>query len=47
MLITKERLDIMNRQSDDDFSVKVIDLKDENGNATGTKVQLNIRYNEV
>lgn len=46
MLITQARLEILNRQSNDEFSVKVIDLKDESGNPAGTKVQLIIHYKE-
>jgi hypothetical protein len=46
MLITQARLEILNRQSNDEFSVKVIDLKDESGNPAGTKVELIIHYKE-
>lgn len=46
MLITKARLEILNRQSDDQFSVIIDDLKDNKGNAKGTKVTLNIHYRE-
>ena len=46
MLITQARLEILNRQSEDEFSVKVIDLKDENGDPSGTKVELIIHYKE-
>ena len=46
MLITKARLEILNRQSNDEYSVKVFDLKDKNGNASGTKVQLIIHYKQ-
>ena len=46
MLITKARLEILNRQSKDEFSVKIFDLKDENENAIGTKVKLKIQYKE-
>lgn len=44
MLITKARLEILNRQSNDEFSVKVFDLKDENGIPVGTKVEIVIYY---
>jgi ligand-binding sensor domain-containing protein len=44
MLITKARLEILSRQSDDEFSVKVIDLKDDIGNPSGTKVEIVIYY---
>ena len=46
MLITKARLEILNRQSDDQFSVLIDDLKDARGNPKGTKVTLNIHYKE-
>jgi hypothetical protein len=46
MLITQARLEILNRQSNDEFSVKVIDLKDESGKPAGTKVELIIHYKE-
>jgi ligand-binding sensor domain-containing protein/uncharacterized membrane-anchored protein YhcB (DUF1043 family) len=46
MLITQARLEILNRQSRDEFSVRVIDLKDETGNPTGTRVELVIHYRE-
>lgn len=46
MLITKARLEILNRQTNDQFSVLIEDLKDTNGNAKGTKVVLNIDYKE-
>jgi ligand-binding sensor domain-containing protein/two-component sensor histidine kinase len=46
MLITKERLEILSRQSNDEFSVKIIDLKDEHGNSSGTKVEIVIFYSK-
>ena len=46
MLITKARLEILNRQSNDEFSVKIFDLIDENKIATGTKVELKIQYKD-
>ncbi len=46
MLITKARLEILNRQSDDQFSVLIDDLKDAKGVAKGTRVTLNIHYKE-
>jgi LytS/YehU family sensor histidine kinase len=44
VIITKERLEILNKQSQDKFAVRVIDLKDAAGNPTGTRVELNILY---
>jgi len=46
MLITMERLEVLNKINKDKFSVKVIDLKNESGEATGTRVELMISYNE-
>ena len=46
MLITKARLEILNRQSKDDFSVKIIDLKDKENNPSGTEVRIIIHYME-
>lgn len=46
MYITKARLDLLNQQGNEDYSVKIIDLKDEKGASTGTRVDLVIQYNE-
>jgi len=46
MLITKARLEILNRQSEDDFSVKVHDLKNKKDQPVGTKVELMIHISE-
>ncbi|MNY13984.1 Sensor histidine kinase YehU [compost metagenome] len=46
MQLTGERLDVMNRlHGENTASVKVIDLLDENGNASGTKVEITIPTN--
>jgi ligand-binding sensor domain-containing protein len=47
MMITKERLEILNMKSDEKFSIKVIDLKDANGNPAGTRVELLITSQEL
>lgn len=47
MLITKERLEILNLYSKDQYTVKIVDLKDENGRAAGTRVEVRIIYKEV
>ncbi len=47
MLITKERLEILNQGSNQKFSVKVTDLTDASENACGTKVELVILYQEI
>jgi ribosomal protein S13 len=44
MLITKERLEILNKQSKEKFSVNIIDLTDHEGQAAGTRVEINILY---
>ncbi len=46
MLITQERLNILNKQHNEKFTVKIIDLKDRNGGATGTRIELIIHYRE-
>ena len=47
MIITKERLEILNKQAKGRISVNVIDLKDENENALGTKVEIIIPFKEI
>lgn len=47
MIITQERLDILNQYSKDQYTVKVIDLKDKNGNPAGTRVEVSIVYKEI
>ncbi len=44
MMITKQRLEIMNKQIDEKYSVKITDLKDPSGKALGTKIDLIINY---
>ncbi|MEZ5083338.1 MAG: two-component regulator propeller domain-containing protein, partial [Bacteroidales bacterium] len=46
MYITKARLEMLNQELNEQFVVKVTDLKDEEGNPTGTKVELNIQFDE-
>jgi len=46
MLITQSRLQILNRNNDDDFSVRVIDLMDNFGKPAGTRVELFIYYRD-
>jgi len=46
MMITKERLEILNKKTDEKFSINVIDLKDASGNPTGTRVELLITLQE-
>jgi LytS/YehU family sensor histidine kinase len=47
MTITQERIEIFNKQSKKNFSVRIIDLKNEHGEATGTRVEFTIQYNEI
>ncbi len=47
MLITKERLEILNQGSNQKYSVKVTDLTDDNQNSTGTRVELVILFQEI
>lgn len=44
MQVTKERLDILNEKSKEKVSFRIFDLKDAEGNAAGTKVELKIPY---
>jgi len=44
IIITKERLDILNKQLKNKISVEITDLKDDAGNATGTRVRLVIPF---
>ncbi|MCK4568789.1 MAG: histidine kinase [Bacteroidales bacterium] len=46
MLITRERLEILNKQNKEKFAVKVIDLHDKSGKPSGTRVEINILYFE-
>ncbi len=47
MMISKDRLDIFNKNEHDLFSVKVTDLTDSQGEPCGTRVELSITYQEV
>lgn len=47
MMITKERLEILNQKTDEKFSINVIDLKDAKGNPSGTRVELLISLQEL
>ncbi len=42
MSLTSKRVDLLNKMRDDYISVTIVDLKDSNGNATGTEVLLKI-----
>ena len=47
MTITQERIEIFNKQNRKNFSVKIVDLKDELGEPSGTMVELTIQYKEI
>ncbi len=47
MLITQERIDQLNRQSDKKFTLKIVDLHDEQHNSTGTRIELTIQIEEI
>lgn len=47
MLITKERLDILNKRGKDKYNVKVTDLEDKNGKPAGTKVEILILWQDI
>lgn len=46
MLITQKRLELLNKQNKEQMSVTIIDLKDQQGKACGTRVEIMIMYQE-
>ncbi len=46
MMITRERLELLEKQNNKQFSVHVIDLTDEKGAACGTRVELVLQFKE-
>lgn len=46
MYITKARLEMLNQEKMEEYSVTIKDLKDDQGKPTGTQVELIIQYNE-
>jgi ligand-binding sensor domain-containing protein len=46
MLITRERLEVLNKMNQEHFAVQVIDLTDEKGNPAGTRVEVRISGKE-
>ncbi len=44
MVITRERLEILNKQNREKFAVNVVDLANEEGEPSGTRVEINILY---
>jgi LytS/YehU family sensor histidine kinase len=47
MMITQERLELLSKQRKKGFSVKVIDLKKDDGEAAGTRVEITMQYREL
>ena len=47
MIITQERLQILNKQSSRNSQVRVTDLKDNQGNPAGTRIELDIQFKEI
>ena len=47
MMITKERLEMLNNQGDEEFSVNIIDLKSNNGIPLGTRVEIKVLYKDL
>jgi len=47
MMISKERLDFFNKTENDIYSVKITDLTDDDGNPSGTKVELFFTHHEI
>jgi hypothetical protein len=46
MLITQKRLEILNERNQSQMNIKIIDLKDKNDSAIGTRVEIIIIYKE-
>ncbi len=44
MMITRERLEILSKQHKEHFAINVIDLTNDQGQAIGTRVEINILY---
>jgi hypothetical protein len=47
MIITRERIDLLNRQNKGKYSINIIDLKDESDKAQGTRVEIMMFYQEL
>ena len=47
MQINKERLDILSKQSSEQFLVNICDLKNDSGEAEGTRIELRIFFKEL
>ena len=46
MQVTQERLDILNEKTEEEVFVRFVDLKDEKNNPLGTRVELQIPFEE-
>ncbi len=47
MMITRERLELLNKQHKDKYSIKVVDLINEFGKGTGTRVEIRLIYEDI
>jgi LytS/YehU family sensor histidine kinase len=47
MMITRQRLDILKKQKKEDFYVRIHDLKESNGNPSGTRVEITFHFREI
>jgi sensor histidine kinase YesM len=47
MIITQERLQILNKQSSRNSFVRITDLKDPDGEAAGTRIELDIQFKDI
>jgi sensor histidine kinase YesM len=46
MLITMERLEVLNKKNNENYSIEIIDLRDGNNKPKGTRVELRMPYND-
>ena len=47
MMITRERLEMMNNQNRDKYFIKIIDLKYKNGKSKGTRVEIKMMFEDI
>lgn len=47
LMITQERMELLKKQSQKEFSVSIFDLKDDYGEPAGTRVEIIIQYKEL
>jgi len=46
MLITRERLQVLNKNNNEDFSIHIVDMTDDKGQPSGTRVEVLMAYND-